>query len=451
MRAHDRNATFGMRKYTADDADVHTIHADSATKKKVWADIANQAIEDGKSDEEAVAEANAYVAKMRAADKVVLNRRGEVNARSLISVGAIDKDSAWRFTVTDSDELLGEDGDDWITYSTWFLGEDTSAKEKTKQRYEYPFGKNGKIYKSALDDIRSRAAAEGATKIFESAGDLLDLINDSDGDPDRSVRRLPRGTIETRLADIKSSSYDAETRTVEAVLSAGAPVKRPYGTEILEISAAAIDLKRLASCGVPLIDSHNIFGIAGVLGQVKRAWISGGELLGLISFDDSDVGREAEGLVARGMVRGVSIGYRVERWEVTDDDGTVVDPDRERLVWDEDYTFTAKRWELMETSLVSVPADPAAAVRSAGMRPLPKEAAATLARMWARQLACEEYLVLNEAVDAAAEVGNAAAVQDLLRACDERKAAMQISSQGSEPTGFDDVPTLPRWRWRYGV
>lgn len=428
MRAHARGAVVGMRKYTADDADVHTIHADSAKKKKVWADIANQAIEDGKSDEDAVAEANTYVAKMRAAAKVILNRRGELHARTLISVGQIDRDTAWRFTATDRDELRGEDGDDWVTYSSWFLGEDTSAKEKTQQRYLYPFGKNGKIYKSGLDDIRSRAAAESATKIFELAGDLLDLINDSDGDPDRSARRAPRGTIETRLADIKSSSYDPASRTVEAVLSAGAPVKRPYGTEILEVSAAAIDLNCMTTCGVPLIDSHNIFVIAGVLGQVKRAWISGGELLGLISFDDSDVGREAEGLVARGMVRGVSIGYRVEKWEVKDDDGNIVDPDRDRLIWDEEYTFTAKRWELLEASLVSVPADPAAAVRSAGMRPLPREAAATLARMWARQRACEEYCRLLAAAYVAADVGNAEAVEDLQRACDERKAAMQISS-----------------------
>lgn len=415
------------RKYTADDADVHTIHADSAKKKKVWADIANQAIEDGKSDEEAVAEANAYVAKMRADDKVVLNRRGESHARSLISAGMIDKDAAWRFTAAESDELLGDDGDDWENYASWFLGEDTSAKEKTKQRYEYPFGKNGKVYKSALDAIRSRAAAEGATKIFESAGDLLDLINDSDGDPDRSARRPSLGTIETRLADLKASSYDPAARTVEAVLSVGAPVKRAYGTEVLEISPAAVDLKRLASCGVPLIDSHNIFGIAGVLGQVKRAWIAGGELLGLIEFDNSDVGREAEGLVARGMVRGVSIGYRVARWEVTDSDGNVVDPDRERLVWDEDYTFTAKRWELMETSLVSVPADPDALIRSAGLnRPLPAEAAACLARMLARQRACEEHCAA---------------------------LALQCQPIGKEPTGYER-PLSPRrhfyggsWRW----
>jgi hypothetical protein len=358
------------RKYTSDDADVHTIHADTAKKKQVWADIANQALEDGKSDDEAVDEANDYVAKMRSAEKTTLNSKGAAHARALVSAGSVDKDSEWRFTAADGDKLLGADGDDWANYAKWFLGEDSSAKQKTKQRFKYPFGKNGKVYKSALDAIRSHAAAEGATKIFETAGDLLDAINDSKGDPDRnaprSEKRFPsQGAIESRFADLKPSSYDAKARTVKAVLSTGASVKRFYGTEVLEISPAAVNLDRVSSCGVPLIDSHNVFGVLnGVFGRVERAWFEAGELLGSISFDDSDVGRQAEGLAARGMVRGISIGYRVDEWEIKDADGNVVDPDRERLLWDGDYTFTAKRWELLEASMVSVPADPSAFIRS---------------------------------------------------------------------------------------
>jgi hypothetical protein len=179
------------------------------------------------------------------------------------------------------------------------------------------------------------------------------------------TRRAPSGITESRFADFQPASYDAKTRTVKAVLSVGAGVKRYYGTEVLEISAGAINLERLTSCGIPLIDSHNIFSIGTVFGRLERASIEGGELIGLVSFDDSDAGRKAEALVARGTVRGISIGYRVDVWEITDKDGNVVDPERERLQWDEEYTFTAKRWELLEVSLVSVPADPGAFIRSA--------------------------------------------------------------------------------------
>jgi hypothetical protein len=186
----------------------------------------------------------------------------------------------------------------------------------------------------------------------------------------RAFRDLPRAwspadNTQRRFADV--GSYDADAHTVKATLSVGAPVKRMYGTEVLSISPAAVDLQRAANGLVPVIDSHQIAGIGNVLGLLKRAWFESGQLAGLLAFDDSEVGRMAEGLVTRGTVRGISIGYSVSEWEITDSEGTVVDPDRERLMWDQDYTFTAKRWELLEVSLVSVPADPEAMIRSRGL------------------------------------------------------------------------------------
>jgi hypothetical protein len=177
-------------------------------------------------------------------------------------------------------------------------------------------------------------------------------------------RKSPRDGIGIRFANLTPSSYDAEARTVEVVMSTGAPVERYYGTEVLLIEAGAVNLERLASCGVPVIDSHNIFGIDGVFGNLQRAWFNAGQLLGLLLFDDSEAGRKAEGLVARGMIRAVSIGYRVDEWKITDPDGNIIDPEKERMQWDVKYTFTATRWTLLEVSLVSVPADPDAVVRT---------------------------------------------------------------------------------------
>lgn len=173
---------------------------------------------------------------------------------------------------------------------------------------------------------------------------------------DQRLGRMP-GSTETRRANLSPESYDAQERTVRAILSAGASVKRMYGTEVLQITPSAVNLDRLQTCGVPLIDSHNIFGLDGVLGNLERAWFKDKKLLGLIRFDDGEAGRQAEGLVARGAVRGVSIGYRVDKWKVTDADGNVIDPERERMTFDETYTFEAIRWELLEVSIVSVPAD----------------------------------------------------------------------------------------------
>jgi hypothetical protein len=59
---------------------------------------------------------------------------------------------------------------------------------------------------------------------------------------------------------------------------------------------------------------------------------------------------------------GVSAGYRVLEWQVADEDGRIIDP--ETTVWNDGLTFTALKWELLEISIVSVPADALAGVRS---------------------------------------------------------------------------------------
>ena len=199
-----------------------------------------------------------------------------------------------------------------------------------------------------------------------------------------TIRRPP--ITQTRFAATEIASYDAAAHSVEAVLSVGAPVKREYGIEVLTITPSAIDLSRAKSGLVPIIDSHQIAGINNVLGRVTNVWFEKGKLVGMLTFDSSDAGRNAEGLVSRGTIRGVSIGYRVDEWEIADTDGKVIDPERERLGWDAEYTFSAKRWELLECSLVSVPADSSAMTRSVSTRIVDPRVRAILARMHARQL-----------------------------------------------------------------
>lgn len=205
----------------------------------------------------------------------------------------------------------------------------------------------------------------------------------------QTIRKPP--AIGHRFADLRASTYDSKARTVEAVLSVGAQVKRDFGVEALLITPAAVNIDRLETCGVPLVDSHDICSIGSVLGRVARVWFDAGKLMGLLAFDDSEVGRLAEGLVTRGTVRGISIGYRVDEWQVTDDEGDVVDPSR--LRWDDQATctYTAVRWTLLESSLVSVPADANAFVRSISSVPIGAAAASDiLARMQARQHIAEQ-------------------------------------------------------------
>ena len=168
-------------------------------------------------------------------------------------------------------------------------------------------------------------------------------------EPGLIVQRKAADDITARFA---ASSYNSDTRTVEAVFSTGARVARWGAWEELAITAEAIDLSRVALGQVRALDTHNQGSLNAVLGVVENARIEGGKLVGLIRFADTEAGRDAEGMVARGEITGVSVGYRVTTWTLSSLESDVE-------VW------RADRWELLEVSLVAVPADPHASIRSA--------------------------------------------------------------------------------------
>jgi phage head maturation protease len=195
---------------------------------------------------------------------------------------------------------------------------------------------------------------------------------------------LPPTGIAHRFAGGSPSTYDKASHSCDCVISAGAAVARFYGTEILRIDSKSVDLSRVASGGCPLLDSHSQSSIDAVLGRFDSAWIKGGQLHGKIIFAQTPAGRQAEGMVARGELKGISAGYSVSKWEISDDEGDIIDPEKGQMRWDENLTFTATRWQLLEGSLVGVPADAASAVRSFGGAAT-GDLADVRARMQARQ------------------------------------------------------------------
>ena len=105
-----------------------------------------------------------------------LNNKGLSNGKAKAKAGDINKTASWSFSSGDGNKLLGgKNGTNWTEFGRWHLGEDTSATPKTKARYKYPIGKNGKIYLSALRAIRTRSAQAGAASIFKAAGELLEM------------------------------------------------------------------------------------------------------------------------------------------------------------------------------------------------------------------------------------------------------------------------------------
>jgi phage head maturation protease len=176
-------------------------------------------------------------------------------------------------------------------------------------------------------------------------------------------------------------SYDKKKRTADFVISTGAAVERSFGTEILRVSG--VDISRMQSSGIPLLDSHQQTGINNHLGRFVNIRVERDAVVGTVQFNDTERGRQAEGMVARGEIKGISADYivRPEDWEITDRNGRLLDADG--IGYEDGLTFTARRWELLEASLVSVPADAAAQVRS--FDAAPKHVGEARARMQARQ------------------------------------------------------------------
>ena len=195
------------------------------------------------------------------------------------------------------------------------------------------------------------------------------------------------GKTETRFADVAPSSYNAKTHSVNCVISMGSDVQRSFGREKLRIDASSIDTSRVLSGNCPFLDSHNSVGISNSLGRVTSTWVESGALWGRIVFNQTTEGKKAESMIARGELRGISCGYSVQAWTVTDKNGRAVLADS--IGWDdEDYTWLGTAWTLYEVSAVTVPADNFAGIRSLGGGDrafVSDNIAAVRTRMWARQ------------------------------------------------------------------
>lgn len=115
-------------------------------------------------------------AEARASD-VQVNNKGVAHARELISQGKIDRESDWEFTAEDGNKLLGPNGDDWENYAKYHLAVHSDAPENTKERYGFPYGKDGKVYRKGVIAAKQRAAQAGYDNIVSVADELLKDID----------------------------------------------------------------------------------------------------------------------------------------------------------------------------------------------------------------------------------------------------------------------------------
>lgn len=144
------------------------------------------------------------------------------------------------------------------------------------------------------------------------------------------------------------SSYNPDARTIEAVVATDTPIERYGVKEILVMSGDAADLGRADDGRMAFLLNHNP---DRPIGTVVKVTMKKGQLIALLRFADTDEGRKAEGQVARGELAQFSIGFSVRDWS-------------QRHSTSGTDTVRAVDWELYEVSLVTIPADKAAVVRS---------------------------------------------------------------------------------------
>ncbi|MBP6775017.1 MAG: hypothetical protein KA154_18665 [Gemmatimonadaceae bacterium] len=148
---------------------------------------------------------------------------------------------------------------------------------------------------------------------------------------------------------------DADKRTFRISFSSDEPYLRaswfdePW-LEILGHDADEVDMSRIDGGAAPLLWGHDSYSRDAHIGVVEKAWLEGGRghaEVRLSSRADLD---SLWSDIQDGVIRNVSVGYRIE-------ERTLV-----RANSDGPNEYRVTRWQPMELSLVSVPADPSVGV-----------------------------------------------------------------------------------------
>ncbi len=141
-----------------------------------------------------------------------------------------------------------------------------------------------------------------------------------------------------RSFQIEGKRADDEKKIIPATLSTETPVARWFGNEILLHDATNVILDRASGNGLAMLFSHRV---DEPIGKIRNVRIENNELKGDLHFANSTKAMETYESVRDGFLDSMSIGYRVKKWEEHDDDDEI----------------RVTSWELLEASVVAVPAD----------------------------------------------------------------------------------------------
>lgn len=173
--------------------------------------------------------------------------------------------------------------------------------------------------------------------------------------PHVETRSIPRLSFR---ASVAPDTFDEKKRTVEVIWTTGARVMRGFFDrfwEELSLDPEHVRMERLEN-GAPFLDSHGRSwtgpSLDDVVGVVESARLEQERGVATIRFARDEHGEAVFAKVKDGILRHVSVGYQVHRFE------QVEGGDEEIPV------YRAVDWEPYEISLVPMGADAGAGVRS---------------------------------------------------------------------------------------
>ncbi len=160
------------------------------------------------------------------------------------------------------------------------------------------------------------------------------------------------GTRCLGITSIRAMEGTGNERKFILSFSSEQPYDRWFGTEILDHSEGAVDLKRINDIGCLLFNHKRDI----VVGKVNKAWIENNRGQAEVEFDTDDESEKIYQKVKSGTLKGVSVSYGIDSWEEvaankTSADGRFTGP-----------AYIARKWTPYEISIVSVPADPTVGV-----------------------------------------------------------------------------------------
>lgn len=174
------------------------------------------------------------------------------------------------------------------------------------------------------------------------------------------------------VAAFQSNTLDEEARTIEVTWTTGATVRRAgffsgaFDEELL-MGDENVDLSRLNS-GAPVLNSHNAYDLSKILGVVEDG---SARLLGpkgqrrgraTVRFSERADVEPIWQDVKAGIIRNISAGYSVQKWQRINPPPTAEGEDAIPLM-------RAIKWTPMELSLVGIPADAGAQTRAGEVYP----------------------------------------------------------------------------------